>query len=70
MPPKTDRYTTLAADLLKELAAFDATLLDDVGDLAQQETARVKLVADFLRGAFNASTTIARPAVARAAAGR
>jgi hypothetical protein len=52
MPQKTDRYAALAADLLRELAAFDASLLDDPGDLAQQEATRVKLVADFLRGAM------------------
>jgi hypothetical protein len=69
MPQKNDRYTALAEDLIKELAAFDASLLDDMRELDQQEAARVKLVADFMRGAL-AGTESSRPVPVRSGTGR
>jgi len=50
MPLKSDRYVLLATEILKQLAEFDVGLLDEPPqDIAKQEAARVKLVADLLR---------------------
>jgi hypothetical protein len=53
MPQKPDRFVALSTELLRQLAAFDVALLDEPAqDIAAQESARIKLVADLLRLEF------------------